>query len=122
MANAVAKLPLSGSTQYQAIKVAATATPGTAVHSTGTSSSIIDEIWLYAFNSDTVDRALTIEFGGATAPDQNIVLTVPFKSGLVLVVPGLPLVGSGSVALTVKAFAASANVVTVQGFCMRITP
>ena len=122
MANSVAKIPFSGSTQGEGIKVAATATPGTTVHTTGTSATILDEVWLYAFNSDTVDRALTIEFGDATAPDHNITLTVPFKSGLVLVVPGLILSGSGAASLTVKAFAAAANVVTVSGYVNRITP
>ena len=122
MANAVSRIPFSASTQGQAIKVVATGTPGTLIHTTGTSLTILDEIWLYAFNSDTADRVLTIEFGGPTAPDQNIVLNIPFKSGLVLVVPGLPLTGSGTVALTVKAFAAAANVITVLGFCNRITP
>ena len=122
MANAVAKIPFSGSTQGQAVKVVATATAGTTIHTTGTSATVIDEIWLYAYNAHTADVLLTIEFGGATAPDQNIVLTVPFKSGLVLVVPGLPLLGSGSVALTVKAFAATTNVITLCGYVNRITP
>lgn len=122
MANAVAKIPFSGSTQGQAVKVAATSTPGTLIHTTGVSATIEDEIWLYAFNSDTSDRLLTIEFGGATAPDQNIVLTIPFKAGLIIVVPGIALLGSGTVALTVKAFAATANVITILGFVNRITP
>lgn len=122
MANSVSKIPFSGSTQGQAIKVAATATPGTTIHTTGTSGTVIDEIWLYAFNSNTSDVLLTIEFGGATAPDQNIVATIPFKQGLYLIVPGLPLLGSGTVALTVKAFAGTTNVVTISGFVNRITP
>lgn len=122
MANAVARIPFSGSTQGQGIKVVATGTPGTTIHTTGTSATVIDEVWLYAFNSDTLDRVLTIEFGGATAPDQNIVVTVPTKGGLILVVPGLILLGSGAASLTVKAFAASANVVTVSGYVNRITP
>lgn len=122
MANAVAKIPFSGSTQGQAVKVAATSTPGTLIHTTGVSGTIEDEVWLYAFNSDTADRLLTIEFGGATAPDQNIVLTIPFKAGLIIVVPGIALLGSGTVALTVKAFAATANVITILGFVNRITP
>ncbi len=122
MANATSKIPFSGSTQGQAIKVVATGTPGTTIHTTGVSATVIDEIWLYAFNSDTADRTLTIEFGGAAAPDQNIVLTIPFKQGLIIVVPGLPLLGSGTVALTVKAFASVTNVVTILGFVQRITP
>jgi len=122
MANAVAKIPFSASTQGQGIKIAATSTAGTLIHTTGTSATVIDEVWLWLFNSSTADVVTTIEFGGATAPDQNIVLTVPFKSGFVMTVPGMPLLGSGGAALTVKAFAASGNVVTATGYVNRITP
>jgi hypothetical protein len=112
---------LSGSTGGRLIKVAATATTGTTIHATGTSSSIIDEIWLYAVNSDTTNRKLTIEFGGTSAPDDLIELTVTAESGLVLVVPGLVLAGTGSAARTVTAFAATANVISIGGYVNRIT-
>jgi hypothetical protein len=122
MANAVAKIPFSGSTQGQAVLVAATSTAGTTIHTTGTSATILDEVWLWLYNAHTADVLTTIEFGGATAPNQNIVLTVPFKSGLVMAVPGVSLLGNGSVALTVKVFAATTNVITVTGYVNRITP
>jgi len=112
---------LSGSTGGRLIKVAATATTGTTIHATGTSSSIIDEIWLYAVNSDTTNRKLTIEFGGTTSPDDLIELTITAESGLVLVVPGLVLAGTGSAARTVTAFCATANVVSIGGYVNRIT-
>ena len=115
------KVNLSGSTGGRLIKVAATATTGTTIHATGTSSSILDGIWLYAVNSDTTARKLTIEFGGTTAPDDLIELTVAAESGLVLVVPGLTLVGTGSAARTVTAFAATANVISIGGYVNRIT-
>jgi hypothetical protein len=92
------------------------------VHTTGISATVIDEVWLWLYNAHTADVLTTIEFGGATAPNQNIVLTVPFKSGLVMAVPGLPLLGSGAAALTVKVFAATTNVITVSGYVNRITP
>ena len=113
---------LSASTQGKAIKIAATATAGTLVHTTGVSATIKDEIWLYAYNSHTADVLVTVEFGGATAPDQNIVVTVPFKAGLVLLVPGLILLGDGATGLTVKVFAGTTNVVTITGWVNRITP
>ena len=122
MANAVSKIPFSGSTQGQAVLIVATATAGTTVHTTGISATVIDEVWLWLYNAHTADVLTTIEFGGATAPNQNIVLTVPFKSGLVMAVPGLPLLGSGAAALTVKVFAATTNVITVSGYVNRITP
>lgn len=106
---------LSGSTTGRMIKVAATATLGTTIHTAHASSK--DEIWLYAMNSDTVDRKLTIEYGGATAPDNLIEVTIPAESGLVLVCPGLILGNS----LVVTAFAAAANVIMIGGYVNRIS-
>jgi len=45
------KALLSGSTQGKGIKVVATASTGTTIHTTGTSSTTVDEVWLYAYNS-----------------------------------------------------------------------
>lgn len=124
MANAVSRIPFSASTQGQAIKVVATATAGTLIHTTGTSATVQDEVRMYAYNSHTSDVALTIEYGGATAPDQNIVQTIPFKSGLVEITPpaDMFLTGNGSAGLTVKAFAGTANVITISGCVFRTTP
>lgn len=113
---------LSGSTNGRAILVAATATPGTTIHATGTSSTIIDEVWLYAMNTDTTDRKLTIEYGGTTSPNDLIEFTVKAESGLYLMVPGLVLTGTGSAANTIRAFAATTNVITISGYVNRITP
>lgn len=124
MANAVSRIPFSASTQGQGLKIAATATPGTLVHTTGVSLTVQDEIRLYLYNAHTADVLVTVEFGGPAAPDQNIVLTVPFKSGLVAVTPAsdLILTGSGTVALTVKVFAATTNVIIAYGCVYRTTP
>jgi len=124
MAVTYSKHILSGSTNGRQIKVAAIATAGTTIHATGTSSTTLDEIWLYAVNSDTTARKLTIEFGDVTSPDDLIELTIAAESGLVLVVPGLLLTGTGSTARTVRAFAAAAaaNVMMISGYVNRITP
>ncbi len=106
---------LSGSSQGQPILVVATSTPGTTIHATDVSATVFDEIWLYAQNTDTADRKLTIEWGGVATPLNLIEVTVPFESGLILVIPGLRLTGTGSVASTVRAFCASASVVTITG-------
>jgi hypothetical protein len=111
------KVILSGSTQGQPISVAATGTPGTTIHTTGTSATIIDEIWLYATNNDTVARNLTIEYGSG-----NIEVAIPPKSGLSLVVTGLVLRGNGSAGITVAAFASAANQIRILGYVNRITP
>ena len=114
------KVQLSGSTGGRGIKVAATATPGTTIHATGTSATTLDEVWLYAHNTSASAVVLTIEWGGVTSPDDLIKLTIPAQSGLTLVVPGLLLAGDGSVARTIRAFAATTNVVIVSGYAHRI--
>lgn len=114
------KVLLSGSTQGKGIKVAATASTGTTIHATGTSSSTIDEVWLYAYNSDSAAQNLTIQFGGTTSPDNDILLSIPAASGLTLVVPGLCLTGTGAAANTVYAWAGKANVIVISGYVNRI--
>ena len=117
----IAKVLLSGSTDGMPIKVVATATTGTTIHATGTSSSIIDEVWLYATNTSTLLVVLTIEFGSTTAPDQNIIVSIPSKSGLSICIAGLTLTGTGAAARTITAFAATANVINIVGYVNRIS-
>jgi hypothetical protein len=113
------KEDLSGSTQGKGIKVVATATAGTTIHTTGTSASVRDEIWLFATNNDTAAIVLTLEFG-STSADDNIAISIPARSGATLVIPGFILRGNGSAGLTVGAFAATANKVIVHGYVNRI--
>lgn len=106
---------LSGSTDGSPVKVAATATAGTLIHTA--SATAKDEVYLWAVNTDTTARKLTIEWGGTTAPDNLIELTIQPEAGLVIVIPGLPLTNSK----VVRAFAAAANVVNIVGYVNRIT-
>jgi hypothetical protein len=117
-----AKQFLSGSTQGRAIKVAATTSgsAGTTLHTTGSSASVIDELWLFATNTSSSPVVLTIQWGGTTAVDHEIKLTIPANAGLTLVVPGLPITGTGSAGNTVAAYAATANVITISGYIHRI--
>lgn len=114
---------LSGSSQGKAIKIAATTSGsnGTTLHATGTSSSIIDELWLYAYNSASTATALTIQWGGITAVDNEVKITIPATSGLTLVIPGLILTGDGTTATTTRAYAGTTNVITVSGYVNRIS-
>lgn len=115
------KVPFSAQTNGLPIKVSATASTGTTIHSTGTSASVIDEIWMYAYNSSTSFVTLTIQYGGVTSPDNDIKITIPANSGLTLVVPGLILTGTGASASTVYAYAGTTNVVTISGYVNRIS-
>lgn len=109
------KQKLSASTDGRQVKVVATATAGTTIHTAHATDW--DEIWIWATNSSTSDLKLTIEFGGTTAPDDLIEKTIPAESGPVLVIPGLVLTNS----LVVKAFAASANLILLGGYVNRVT-
>ena len=113
----IAPLKLSGSTDGRGIKVVQTSTAGTTIHTAVTGTTNFDEITLYAVNSDTTDRKLTIEYGGTTAPDDLIEFTVPAEDGLYLLIDALRLQNAS----VVRAFCASANVVMIHGFVNRIT-
>ena len=112
-----AKVKLSGGTTGKNIKVVSTATAGTTIHTAVAGTSDLDEVWLYACNTDSTDRKLTIEYGGVTSPDDLTEVTIAAEAGWVLVCPGL-LLQNG---LIIKAFAAAANVVMINGYVNRIT-
>ena len=111
------KVILSSSTNGRGIKVVATATAGTAIHTAVAGASDIDEVYLYAVNAHTAAVTLTIEWGGTTDPDDLIEFTIPQSSGLYVIAPGL-LLQNG---LGIAAFAGTANVITIFGFVNRIT-
>ena len=107
---------LSGSTNGKGIKVAATATAGTTIHTAVAGTSDFDEVWIWAVNSSGTNVKLTLEWGEATAPDGNIEFTVTAEDGLKCVVPGLLIQNE----LVVKAFAGTGDVLVIHGFVNRI--
>lgn len=111
---------LSGSTDGRGILVAATASAGTTIHTGPSVTTSIDEIWLYAMNTSTSAVKLTIEWGGTTSPNDLIEVTVQPEAGLVCIAPGLLIKGNAT-PLVVRAFAATANVITIHGFDNSIT-
>ena len=117
MPTTVSRIPLSGSTNGRGIKIAATATAGTLVHTATSSATDCDVVTLYAHNSSGSAVNLTIEWGGVSDPDDLIKLSIPATSGLTLVCPDLVLRNS----LIVKAFAGTASVITIHGFANRVT-
>ncbi len=110
------KIKLSASTSFKQIKVVASASAGTDIHTAHATAT--DEIWLWASNPDTVAYDLTLEYGGTTDPDDRIKIEIPAKSGLVPVMRGMPLTNS----LVLKAFGSTANKILLSGFVNRITP
>lgn len=109
---------LSGSTNGKAVKVAATATAGTTIHTAVTGTTGFDAITLYACNTDSSARLLTIEWGGTASPDDTIEVSLAADSGQVLVINNLRLQNS----CIVRAFAAAANVVLITGYVNRYSP
>ena len=120
MTTAIAVRPLSGSTDGRGIKIAATSSPGTTIHTGSSSASVLDEVWLYVVNSDSTARKLSVQWGGTTSPDDLIEITIAAESGLTLVAPGLALKGNAT-PLVVKAFSATADVLMIHGYVNRAT-
>jgi hypothetical protein len=108
------KLKLSGCTDGRPIKVVQTATAGDPLHTAH--ATALDEVWLYAVNTSASDVLLTLEWGGVTDPQDLIKVTIPARSGLVQLAPGLILSNS----VVVRAFAATANVINIVGWVNRI--
>lgn len=116
-----AKTILSGSTDGKGILVAATASTGTTIHTGSSTASTLHEVWLYAVNSSASAAVkLTVQWGGTTSPNDDIEVTIQPESGLVLVSPGLLIKGNAT-PLVVRAFAGSANVITIHGYVNTIT-
>ncbi len=111
----ITKQFLSGSTNGRGIKVAATSSAGTTIHTAVSGTTDIDEVWLWASNTDSAAIKLTIEHGGTTAVDDNIVVKVAAES-TELVCPGL-IMQNG---LVIKAFAGTANKITLVGYVNRM--
>lgn len=112
----VTKQKLSASTDGKGILVVATSSPGTAIHTaTASTTDTWDEVWLWATNTDTTSRKLTLELGGTGAGDQ-IEITIPAESGPTLVCPGWIFQNAAALA----AFAAATNVINLRGYVNRI--
>lgn len=109
----ISKEFLSGGANGINIPVVAVATPGTLIHTAHATNK--DEIFIFATNTDTTDRKLTIEWGGVTAPGDLTEVTIPAEDGEHLVVAGRLLSNS----LIVRAFAEIASVINIGGYINR---
>ena len=93
----------------------------TTIHATPTTTTTLDEVWLYAVNSHSADLKVTIRFGGIEEPEDYIETTVTAESGLVLLVPGLILQGMASTGQIILGAAETGDEVAVYGYVNRIT-
>ena len=109
---------LSGSTSGREIPVAATATPGTTIHTAIAGATAFDEVYLWASNVTGSAATLTLEWGGVTDPGDHMVkaLSIPANSPAIPVITGQVLNGG----LVLRAFSGTASAINVGGFVNRI--
>lgn len=119
---AFSKILLSGSTNGRPIPLNNFTAPGTTIHTTGTSASVIDEVWLWAYNDTSSDYVLNVYFGNYSAGGEAVKITVRGSNGAYLVIPGWTLSGTGSSGNIVHAYATGVEGdIHVAGYVNRIT-
>jgi hypothetical protein len=120
VAQTFTKIPLSGSTDGQPIKIGATATAGTTIHTATSSagSDSMDEVWLWASSTSASAINASLQIGTVTNDQQTINFRVPAAyNGPVAILPGHPL-RNGTV---VTATAATAERINIFGYVNRIS-
>jgi hypothetical protein len=108
---------LSGSTNGKPIPVAATATPGTLLHTVAAGTGGNDEIDLWAHNTTSSAIVLTVEWGGVTDPGDLLC------KGLSVAANSTARIAEGQVmnnGLSIRAFAGGAGL-NITGRVLRIS-
>lgn len=118
MAN-YARLLLSGSTNGLPVPVAASASPGTTIHTAVTGSANFDEVYFWASNVTGSAASLTVQWGGTTDPTNDLVYqyNIPAYSPPIPIATGQVLNGG----LLVKAWGSVASAINLSGYVNRIT-
>lgn len=117
----VTKRILSGSTDGFPITVSATAVSATLIHTGPTSTTTIDEVYIYANNSSTNTVTMWMEWGNAASGSHVITFDVlPKGEGPQLIVPGFPLQGRSATGASINVGASTSNVIQIYGFVNRI--
>lgn len=114
----ISKQLLSGSTNGKPIKLTATTTPGTTIHTAIAGTGAYDEVYCWLTNTSASPVSVTVEFGGTTAPDTHLVDTyvLPANSLPIPVITGQVLQNG----LVVGIYASVTNVVLATGYVNRI--
>lgn len=108
------KGPLSGSTAGKLIKIAATSSPGTTIHTTNATNP--EKLWFKATNKHSSAVTVTIQWGGTSADDEWSFLLDPVTSPIEIVAGDV--LGASS---TVKVYASVTNVIFVLGEAIEIS-
>lgn len=113
---------LSESSNGKSITVAASGSSTTALHTTASAATSIDEVWLYATNHTDSDVILNVLYGGT-----NFTTDVLFKgvieayAGSVLICPGLIAKGDGTTGLSIYGNVSVASSINIFGYVNRIS-
>lgn len=110
---------LSGSTNGKPIPVAATATPGTLIHTAIAGTVGFDEVYLWVTNVTGATATLTLEWGGVTDPGDHLCksYSIPANSAPVLIASGQT-INNGVV---IRAFSGTASALNITGKVNRIS-
>ena len=113
----ITKRFLSASSGGRGVSVTGTTATGSVIHTSVTGTTSFDEVWVWAVNTATAAKKLTVEWARSTGQvGQAVEFSVPPEDGPYLIIPGWPL-NTGRQA---RAYAATASVVTCHGYVNRI--
>lgn len=111
------KISLSGSPQGTGIYISTGA--ASAVHATGTSSSVMDEVWIYIVCYGNFSTTVELLINGNGIVQREMSKT----DGIVLVIPGFIFKGSGTTPVTISVGRSdTSSDIHVFGYVNRITP
>lgn len=101
------------------IAIAATASPGTVLHTATDGDAAFDELYVWVSNVSAATVKLTLQFGGVAIPGDLAAkdVAVPANSPPIAILVGQSLNGG----LVLRAFASVANVLNVTGYVLRIS-
>jgi hypothetical protein len=97
-----------------------TAGSSVAVHTGATAVGTIDEVFIYASNTQATTAVNVTLLIGSDAVTDQITASIPAQDGLYQLVPGLILAGT-TTALVVSAYAGTASVCNIFGYVNRIS-
>ena len=116
--SAIERIPISGCSNGRGIKITGTTSEGAnTIHTATSTDGVIDEVWLYCYNSHTSSVTLYLCLGGTTDPDDIASISIPSKYNDILVLAGECFNGG----VIIKAYASSANVLVIRGYVNRIS-
>lgn len=113
-----ARLALSGSTNGKPIKIGATGSPGTLIHTAINKTTSFDEVYLWVVNNTNGAVTLTIEWGGVIDPDDLLCkdTTITANSAPAVLIAGATL----NAGLSIRAYSDTANAINLVGHVNRI--